>query len=64
MRFYYWVNQSLYKTVGTIKYIVAFIYYGNCQRKGVFLSDGRIAVWRKMIKFAPEIQNNTRYDDN
>lgn len=41
-----------------------FIYYGHCQRKGVFLSDGRIAVWRKMIKFAPEIQNNTRYDDN
>lgn len=26
MRFYYWVNQSLYKTVGTIKYIVAFLF--------------------------------------
>ena len=29
MRFYYWVNQSLYKTVGTIKYIVALNNYGK-----------------------------------
>lgn len=32
-----WVNQQLYKTVGTIKYIVAVFYYTS-----------HWSIWRKM----------------